>query len=198
MRNSKIGRLSNIITVQSAVLVPDGSGGNIETWVNSSDIWAEAMPYGSNRMIDMGQNAIHSDVTFRIRKTTISKLNRIVYDSRVCVIDGIRYWEQDQEFQLIECRYNEGSTGIGGSATSEVTSGINKKYLTVVAGASITDVGLVGADIINVFRNGIAPKIITSGTPTGEEVLFDMSSGTLTFSPELIGSEYIYVIWLAQ
>lgn len=109
MRKSKIGRLSNRITIQSAVLTPDGQGGNVEVWVNSSDVWAEALPGGSNRLIDMMQNAIHSDVSFRVRKGTVSKKNRIIYDSRICNIEGLRDWEQDREFQFIDCRYNDGS-----------------------------------------------------------------------------------------
>ena len=192
----RVGQLNRRITVQGAVLVPDGSGGNIETWLNAASIWAEDVPLGSSRAYDMLQNRIFSGVNFRIRVGQgVSKLNRIVYDSRVCTIEGIKDWERSKEFQIIEARYSDQTLAIDGDGEPiEITTGINGKYIVFEDGAtSASDLDLVGKTILNVYRNGIAPKMISSGTPTGSEVL--IGDGTITFLDPVGSSEYIYVIY---
>ena len=197
MRKSRIGRLSNIITIQAATLTPDGAGGNTEVWVNASDVWAEALPARSYRDIDAQQSKVFADVVFRVREqTSVSKKNRVLYDGRVCVIEGIRDWEQDREFKFIDTTYSNEDTaasGSGGGAT--VLDGLGTKYLTVVEGTTIQDDALINQTLVNIYRNGIALQIITSGTPTGSQVLFDSTSGTFTFGLSLILTEYIYVIY---
>ena len=49
--------------------------------------------------------------------------------------------------------------------------------------------------MIEVMRNGIGLHIITSGTPTGQQVTFDAIAGSLTFLPELGFEEYIQIIY---
>lgn len=200
MRISNIGRMTQRVTVQSSVLTPDGSGGNTEEWVNASTIWAEVLPGGSNRQIDGQQNKIFSDARFRVRTGNLSKLNRLVHEDRVYIIEGIRDWEQDREFQFIETRYSDAAAGISGDGSgggdAEIVGGIGRKYLAFTAeDLVIQDNDLTGVTLINVYRNGIAPKIITSGSPSGSEVKFDSSSGSLTFGLELGANEYIYAIW---
>ena len=185
MRKSKIGRLSNRITIQAATLTSDGAGGNTESWVNALQVWAEAMPLGSNRMIDMLQNAIHSDVTFRIRTGTgIGKKNRILYDGRVCVIEGIRDWEQDQEFQLIECTYNDTGVSVSGVGGGYDT-GLQAKELVITPGTSITDSSLIGKKILNVQRNGIGLRAVTAPS-SGEEYRFYPATGEFVFGSSLL------------
>lgn len=55
----------------------------------------------------------------------------------------------------------------------------------------------VDGDMIEVTRNGIGLEIISTGTPTPSQVLYDPGSGTLTFSTDLpFGSgEYIQTIF---
>lgn len=195
---TRIGQLNERITVQSAVLVPDGAGGNLETWINAATIWAEDMPKGSTRSIDMVQNRIFSGVDFRVREGhNIGKLNRIIYDSRVCIIEGIRDWERTDEFQIIETRYSDQTVSIDGDGDPIViTSGLTGKYISFTDGAtSATDLDLQGKTILNVYRNGVAPKMITSGTPTGSEVLVSSISGSLTFLVGVSSAEYVYAIY---
>ena len=110
MRKSKVGRLSQRITIQAPVMTPDDAGGYIEgPWQEVATVWAEAKPGISSRVLDMEQTRINCDVTFRIRTRAIGKNNRILYNGRVCNIVGIRDWEQDKEFQFIDIIYADGN-----------------------------------------------------------------------------------------
>lgn len=108
-RKTKVGRLNQRITIQTATLTPDGQGGNTEGWADTVTIWAEALPKGSSRLIDRQQMVITADVTFRIRQEhSPSKNQRITYEGRILTVHGIRDWEQDREFIFIDCTYENG------------------------------------------------------------------------------------------
>lgn len=196
MKKTNIGKLNDRITIQAATLTPDGAGGNTEVWVDAITVWAEVKPGSSSRTFDRLGTQIYSDVRFRIRSGTgVGKRNRVVFDGRVCQIEGISDY-LDQEFQFLDCVYSEAATSVssgGGSGT--VASGLQAKYLTVVIGTTITDATLAGKTLVNIYRNGIAPEIITTGTPTGSQVLWDSSTGEFTFGLALGSGEYVYVIY---
>ena len=194
MRKSKVGQLSNRITIQAATLTADGAGGGVESWVNALTVWAEAMPMRSDRLIDAIGNQIHSDVIFRLRTGTgIGKKNRILYEGRVCVIDGIRDWHQDREFQLIDCTYNDTGASVSGVGGG-YTTGLQAKYLTITAGTTITDTSLIGKNILNVQRNGIGLKLTTTPT-SGEDYNYASGTGEFTFGSAVALTEYILVIY---
>lgn len=54
---------------------------------------------------------------------------------------------------------------------------------------------LIDAKIVYIAREGVGVKIITSGTPSGSEVLFNTGNGTLTFGTALMAEEWIHVIY---
>lgn len=199
MRKSKTGRLSNRIIIQAAIVTPDGMGGDREAYVDAVTVWAEALPGGSNRSLDKIQNMIYSDVVFRIRSGTgIGKYNRILYEGRACVIEGVRDWEQDREFQFIDCRYDEQSNiaGTGGGIVIP-DKGLKPLELSYVVGANtIVDANIIGAVVVNVYRNGIALHKVANAV-LGEDVKVDTVTGTLTFGAVFGANEYIYIVlWL--
>lgn len=197
MRKSKVGRLSNRVTIQAANLVADGSGGNVETWINAQDVWAETLPGRSDRMIDALASSIHSDVIFRVREqVTVSKKNRILYEGRTCSIEGIRDWEQDREFKYLDCKYDNKDTPNTGNSGSIQVSGIRTKYLASSTGTSVTDTELIGATLIGVFRNGIG-LLVDANPNSGEEYSFNSITGTFTFGSSLSINEYVFVQWHA-
>jgi len=105
------------------------------------------------------------------------------------LINGIRDDDYFNEFQIIECRYNDtsvGSTTGGGTPDFPGASGLYSKYLTVVAGSTITDVSLNGFDILNIYRNGYALQLGTQ---------YSRAGNTMTFVPDLGADEWIYVIY---
>ena len=47
-----IGSLNRRITIQASTLVPDGQGGNTETWADAIYLWAEVLPGSSSRSFE--------------------------------------------------------------------------------------------------------------------------------------------------
>lgn len=70
----------------------------------------------------------------------------------------------------------------GGSTIS--TSSVKMFTYTAIGGeTSVTFIGAIGYDCISVTRGGIEVRTINSvGTPTGEDVTFNSSTGVLTFA----------------
>ena len=71
-------------------------------------------------------------------------------------------------------------------------------YTAAGAETSITWAGAVGLSCITVTRGGVEVRsIATSGTPTGENVTFNSSTGTLTFATAraLESDEFIRAIF---
>lgn len=198
MRGTKVGKMQNRITIQSPTFTPDGAGGKIEAWVDALDIWAEAILGGSSRTSDYKQTVINSDVKFRVRAGSgIGKNNRILYNGRVCIIEGIRYVEQDNEFQFIDCRYSENGDSVIGTGTgaSSAGGGILTKYLSFTPGSTtITDTVIIGKRVIAVNRNGIQLKEVTTPA-SGEEVNVNTVTGLFTFGSALGANEYILLIY---
>lgn len=56
------------------------------------------------------------------------------------------------------------------------------QFTLPASGTSITRTALIGMDLLEVVRDGIGnSKIITTGSPANKEVLFDSTTGTLTW-----------------
>lgn len=185
-----IGSLNRRITIQASTLVPDGQGGNTETWADAIYLWSEILPGSSSRSFENRKSEIENNIQFRIRTgTLISKTNRILYGTKVCLINGIRADDYFNEFQIISARFDENSTGAttgGGTPDFPGASGLYSKYLTIVAGPTITDVSLAGFNILNIYRNGFALQLGTQ---------YSRAGNTITFVPDLDVDEWVYVIY---
>ena len=85
-------------------------------------------------------------------------------------------------------------TSSGGGATVQLR---NYTYTATGGETTISYAEWVNADMLLVERNGIGLEIITSGTPTGNQVLHDAVAGTLTFNSGLpLGTdEYINTLY---
>jgi len=185
-----IGNLNRYITIQASTLLPDGQGGNLESWLDAIYTFAEVLPGSSTKTFNNRAIEIQSDIRFRIRTgTNINKNNRIFYNNRICIIEGIRNDDWFEEFQIISCRFSDNATGAatgGGSSEYPPVGGLNSKYLTVVAGNTIVDSDLNGFSILNLYRNGIALQ---------QGVEYSFAGSTVTFTMDLIIGEWIYVIY---
>lgn len=198
MRKTNIGRLSQRIIVQAAVMTADNAGGFIEgPWQDAVTIWAEAKPGHSVRVMDMDQTRINCDVTFRVRSRAIGKNNRILHNGRACIIEGIRDWEQDREFQFIDCRYAEEGTSISGNPGPGPipSSGIINLQLTPPAGLTTIQSGyLVAKNLLSLLRNGIGLMRVSSG-PAGGQFSFNDNTGEITLGMPTGENEYFNVIY---
>jgi SPP1 family predicted phage head-tail adaptor len=196
MRKTNIGKLSKRIIVQAAVIAADNAGGFIEgPWQDAVTIWAEAKPGRSMRVLDMDQTRINCDVIFRVRTRAIGKNNRILYDGRACVIEGIKDWDQDREFQFIECRYLELGTSISGSPGPIPSNGIINLQLTPADGlTTIQSNYLVGKNLLSLSRNGIGLMRVAV-SPSGNQFSFNDTTGELLLGLATSASEYFNVIY---
>jgi hypothetical protein len=87
------------------------------------------------------------------------------------------------------------------SASSTPTSGgttiATWSYTEAIGGTGTIGSGdLIGADVIIVDRNGIGLEVITSGTPTSEQVKFTTGTGQLEFGYALGIDEVIWVVYV--
>lgn len=77
---------------------------------------------------------------------------------------------------------------IGASAPGTTQSA----YIDGATGATVNDPTLIGKSVLTVFRGSQrSGKIITTGTPTGEQILFDTSTGDLTAANPFIGEDLL-------
>jgi hypothetical protein len=60
----------------------------------------------------------------------------------------------------------------------------------------ISDSSILGVDVLDVRRNGIGLEVIYSGTPTGNQVYYNSSAGSLTFGFALGVDEWILTIYV--
>lgn len=73
-------------------------------------------------------------------------------------------------------------------------SGITTIYFTATDSDIVSDARMVGRDVKLVLIGGIGSgEIITTGTPTGNQLLFDSSAGTLQRSYNFAAGEEITV-----
>lgn len=73
-------------------------------------------------------------------------------------------------------------------------SGITTIYFTATDSDIVSDARMVGRDVKLVLVGGIGSgEVITSGTPTGNQLLFDSSAGTLQRSYKFAAGEEITV-----
>lgn len=83
-----------------------------------------------------------------------------------------------------------GTVVIGGSTVKMFD------YTAVGGEYSITWLGAIGLECVSVTRGGIEVRVIgTSGSPSGENVTFNTSTGVLTFARVLESDEFIRAIF---
>ena len=69
-------------------------------------------------------------------------------------------------------------------------------YTAAGAETSVTWAGAIGLSCVTVTRGGIEVRTIgVSGAPTGENVTFNSSTGTVTFARALESDEFVRAIF---
>lgn len=115
----------------------------------------------------------------------------LIYNGHVYVVNGVEVVEEQQRFIKI---------------TAKNKGGVADYLQTVSQGQVINDNAeggetevvypeLIGKTILLVLRSGFGVKLITTGTPISDEVLFTSTTGTLTFGAALSPQEWVYVLY---
>jgi predicted secreted protein len=79
-----------------------------------------------------------------------------------------------------------------GVVITSATPVYTKQYIATGGESTVTWTDMVGRNCLYVSRGGIdVREILTSGTPTGDQVKWDSATGTLTFGRVLAATEFI-------
>ena len=98
----------------------------------------------------------------------------------------------------------QGTGGYGLSGTTITSTGsiiINggvsgKQYIATGGQTSITWTDMIGKTCLYVSRGGVdVQNIFTSGTPTGNDVMWNSVSGVLTFGTALTANEFVRALF---
>lgn len=85
-----------------------------------------------------------------------------------------------------------GTQIISGGTTITTSDVASSPFIAAGGELTITFVGSIGKTLISITRGGIEVRTInTSGTPTGEDVTFNASTGVLTFARALESDEFV-------
>lgn len=89
------GKLDRRITVQVRSVTRDATGGEVETWTNAYDIWAERETTGATERFAASQRIADVDTLFRIRwnddveRLVTPQSHRITYRGRWYEVLGV-------------------------------------------------------------------------------------------------------------
>ncbi len=108
--SAKIAELQQRVKFQSLSRTSDGQGGWIETWTDFAEVWAKVKPvsakerYFSQRI----EENISHQITIRWRNDLNTEM-RILYESRIFQLHGIRDEDERHWFTLIDAEEGVGS-----------------------------------------------------------------------------------------
>src|SRR5690554_4826665 len=80
MARARAGQLTERVTFQKEVTVPDGGGGSVKTWQDVATCWAQVRPLRGSERAQFG--AIQAPANYRIairRRTDIDESMRVVW-----------------------------------------------------------------------------------------------------------------------
>lgn len=84
------GELDRKVTIQTASGVQDAYGEEINTWLDTLDVWAKMEWEKGSEGMDADQVVNQDKVKFTIRYTTVDAKNRIKYDGEFYDIESIQ------------------------------------------------------------------------------------------------------------
>jgi hypothetical protein len=118
----------------------------------------------------------------------------IEYEGANYVINSITVNnEYSKNYEVIKC------TKIDEAINSDIPMDNNTiQYMNYTAIGDefvITDGNLIGKNIFLVLKDGVGFELLTSGTPSGKQVVFNSTNGTLTFGVTFATDEVITYIY---
>jgi hypothetical protein len=83
----------------------------------------------------------------------------------------------------------------GGAVVIETSNVIMYQYTAIGGETTVTFAGAIGGVCLSVTRGGMEVRtILTTGTATGDNVLFNASTGVVTFARALEADEFVRII----
>lgn len=84
------GKLNRRLTVQTRILTKDDTGGRVESWIDTSQVWGEMLEQRQSEAVNSDAERVTTATIFRIRYMAISAGdNRIKYSGQTYGIEGV-------------------------------------------------------------------------------------------------------------
>jgi head-tail adaptor len=182
----KIGDLTERPIFENWEYTQDIGGGNIKNLNNSFYQWAYTEQMGGRPMNINAEKSWEYDLKVVVRSNdNIVSSTTMVYDNARYVINSII---DDGRFMELKCSFVEGELVTGGIITPFGPAYVYN-YEAIGTEDSFQANELINKTLIGAFKDGIAFKIIFTGSPNVKEVLYEAATGTLTFNPEFYPGE---------
>lgn len=184
-----ISQLNRQITIKKYVFAQNDSGGNIKLLVLSYNLFASVEPISNTYILEQLQLKYGEGYKIVIRyepDRLLTPNDEITYNGYIHKIKGIRYDNEAQKRFVIL------NTSIGNTQSNTGEGSIyiplNEYHYTATGGESYfqDDILKNWSGIILVFRDGVDYRVITTGTPTKKQALYNSTDGSFTFSTDII------------
>lgn len=188
-KETTIAQLDRQITINQFVFGQDESGGNVKALVSTFDIFASFEIISNSYLLQELQLKYGEGYKGVVRyepSRILTPNDEIFYQNRVHKIQSIGYDNQAQKRFVIIIAKTSNSGSNSGSGVI-VTTANEYHYIGIGEEYSFQDDILKGwVGRILVFRDKINFRVVRTGTPGKEQVLYNSVDGTFTFSNQIL------------
>ena len=175
-----------IVGVYIPSYTSDGRGGETVSYSLLTQLYADVQSETDTRTLQELGFTVNDIYKVRTRFVNITNAAKILWNGNYYTIHKTSDLGLRQRYLEIICYTKQGA-----SQTIQINPAVNNlEYITVGGETSLTYNGipsLIGKTVLLVSIGGVETgAIITTGTPTGSQILFNSTTGTLTFSNDTL------------
>jgi len=184
----EISELNRRITINTYLFGQNESGAPIKALNTTYQIWAKVEQKSGSRTLDnlgITYNEAY-EVTVRYEGSRpLYKTNEIVYEDALLSIQSTNEISEGKKKWIKILAYSNGNN-ISASDSSFLNVAKMVHYEASGGETGFQNDELIGDwNVIIAFRDGVQYSYITSGTPTGKQVLYNKDDGTINFDTNL-------------
>lgn len=180
-----IEKLNRRIQLKAWGSEQDDIGAPRKTLLNYYGIWAQVEDRSGHLYLGQEQTTWNYDykITFRYEKTRPVASNMTIdYDGKRLAINSVSYQnEGNRRYTIVRCSTTDQAISSPDGDIIEPTTDEagekNYKYYGIGSETSWSAISLAGKTILGAFKDGQNFEVITTGTPVGKQVKYDVSTG---------------------
>ena len=171
----------------------DAGGGNIKRLDSSFNLWALVEDANSSQFVAESKQ----QWTFELKITT--RYNFYIFPTTTIIWNNSRYsinsiTQTDDRFVELRCSKLQGN--LAGGVLKPFTMAYVYNFTATGGELGFTNPSLIGKTLLGVFKDGIAYKIITTGTPAPKEVKYTSTTGAFEFGDPFFDDEVAIVQYI--
>ena len=171
----------------------DAGGGNIKKLDNSFLAWALVEDGGSNRFVGESKVQWTVDLKVTVRyNNLITHTTTLIYNNSRYMINSLTV--TDDRFQVLTCSKLVGN--IAGGSIKPFSMAYVYNFTASGGETGFTNPSLIGKTLLGVFKDGIAYKVIYTGTPQPKEVKYTSTTGNFEFGDPFFDDEVSIVQYI--